>query len=358
MRLVLLFIFLFTRLISQAQMRFTESYVRKVTFDDTVKVQSCKGFYLIEAQPPGTRRVCRFVLSTAFPVCVTKQLAKEIRYKPTGFVKASFAGQPDESYASGLLETFTLNRTEFEFVNAVIASDTIETFLQALHADGIIGSNLFNAACWQLNIREGYLRFSGKTGHFEHLKKTLKVNMPKTKGIFQAVFHTEINGQKVKLIPDMLYPGWIRTGKDFSAQYLTSPGKAKIPSVTALFAGNDTLNVQIGNVRIKDWPSIDFVALADSTSEHSLIGRWLFEQCIITLDCINYQAHITFPESLKQPLWMGGYHGKEIMVSTGAPGSGSLSSGDILINPADSMEGALFYRLPEMVQRNGKQIRP
>jgi hypothetical protein len=326
-------------------------------FDDTVKVQSYKGFNIIEAQVPGTRRTCRFVLTTAFPVCFSKQLAKEIRYKPGGFVLASFAGQPEETYAAGLLESITLSHTEFEFINAIIASDTIETFLQALQADGIIGSNLFNAACWQLNIREGYLRFSGKTGHFGHLKNAVKVAMPKTKGIFQAIWNTEMNGKKVKIIPDLLYSGWIRLAKNFPSEALLSPVFVKYPSITTLFCYQDTLSATSGTLKIKDWPDIKYIALLDTSTEHSLLGRWIFEQCIVTLDYINYQAYITFPEALKQPLWMGGYNGNGIVVSFILSNASGIQQGDIITDSSDSLETGLFYRIPREVMRQGNPIR-
>lgn len=126
----------------------TEAYTRRHTFLDTLRLDLCEGYPVIEVGLGDSLRRHRAVLSLASASYLTPSLIQEYHLR-TGSPRA-----PDHhrlapaDLSITTLMSLTVGATEFEGVDAFVADEGLMTSLNACRAELVLGCNFLSAAVW------------------------------------------------------------------------------------------------------------------------------------------------------------------------------------------------------------------
>lgn len=126
----------------------TEAYTRRHTFLDTLGLDLCEGYPVIEVGLGDSLRRHRAVLSLASASYLTPSLIQEYHLR-TGSPRA-----PDHHRLASAdlsittLMSLTVGATEFEGVDAFVADEGLMTILNACRAELVLGCNFLSAAVW------------------------------------------------------------------------------------------------------------------------------------------------------------------------------------------------------------------
>lgn len=126
----------------------TEAYTRRHTFLDTLGLDLCDGYPVIEVGLGDSLRRHRAVLSLASASYLTPSLIQEYHLR-TGSPRA-----PDHhrlapaDLSITTLMSLTVGATEFEGVDAFVADEGLMTILNACRAELVLGCNFLSAAVW------------------------------------------------------------------------------------------------------------------------------------------------------------------------------------------------------------------
>jgi len=138
----------------------TEAYTRKARFTDTVQIEICEGYPILNGRLSDSGSYHKFILSLGSSSFVRHSLLKSYGYKVGSSRHPDHHKLGPMDLKMSIIMDLHIGRINFEGIDVFIADEALAEILETCQVDGVLGCNFLGAAAWAIHPEKGIAVFS------------------------------------------------------------------------------------------------------------------------------------------------------------------------------------------------------
>lgn len=250
----------------------------------------------------------RFIFDSGSPTVLTKAVADQLGLDSFGSNTGSDANGQRVTMEQVQINTLALGRVEFKDFTALVFDPTGLDVASCMLEGGVIGSDLFPLAVWQLNAENKTLSLASSTDDLKHIKPAKRVPLLQFGYPYAPIFDYEV-GKKYRdklmldtgapvefTLAEPVFEALLRESQADGSVVGTGYDGESAASVTEPreMARFHVESIKMGELRLKD------VEGPVRSKAPTLMGARILESHVVTLDYINNSAYF-LPIKARKP---------------------------------------------------------